>query len=448
MINPDRSGDTLPHSVPGTSGEVEDALADLVSKLTGLGYSSSLVHETLGPKGESAVRAGNPGAAAWVLDNDCSSLPEHRILTSAIYLRRPHPIEDLHRLFDQESVATFISLGIFQPVRRDLHEIADPASAKELSRYVLMIDVRPVAVPSHTECEVLVASDADASSYAFVPGPNHVPGVGHAPLSLLNVIPSLTPEPMDVLDLGCGSGVLSLVLAAANPQAKIVATDIHDRALMFARASAQSLPDDAGTIDWREGNWFEPVEGQKFDLIVSNPPFVMGPAEVGHVYRDSGLELDGASALVVSESARFLREGGRAHLLAGWAVTPDTSRESKLSRWLPSHDINGWAVQRSEVDVPTYVTTWLTDESIDPRSPEGRTKSSSWLDFFAAHKVTSIGLGWVHLERREGPTELLVESLEHPLSSGTFLGADVAEYFQRHDWLSSCLLYTSPSPRD
>ena len=92
-------------------------------------------------------------------------------------------------------------------------------------------------------------------------------------------------------------------------------------------------------------------------------------------------------------------------------------------------------LQREEVDIATYVTTWLRDESIDPRSADGQRRTTEWLDYFATHGVTRIGLGWIHVEKISGPTELTVETLSHGLPAGAFLGQEVAEWFARSRWI-------------
>jgi release factor glutamine methyltransferase len=75
------------------------------------------------------------------------------------------------------------------------------------------------------------------------------------------------------LDLGTGSGAIALALASEWPAAQLVATDLSDAALAVARKNAESLGL-AGRIDFAAGDGFEPVAGQRFHAIVSNPPYV------------------------------------------------------------------------------------------------------------------------------------------------------------------------------
>ena len=79
------------------------------------------------------------------------------------------------------------------------------------------------------------------------------------------------PERGRLLDLGTGSGVIAVTIARERPSATVVATDLSRAALEVADGNAKRL---GATVDFRVGAWFEPVEGDRFDVIVSNPPYV------------------------------------------------------------------------------------------------------------------------------------------------------------------------------
>ncbi len=79
-------------------------------------------------------------------------------------------------------------------------------------------------------------------------------------------------QPFQLLDMGTGSGAIGLSIAKARPNAVVVATDVSPNALDVARANAHRLK--AGNIEFRCGSWFATVPGQRFDIVVSNPPYV------------------------------------------------------------------------------------------------------------------------------------------------------------------------------
>jgi len=74
-----------------------------------------------------------------------------------------------------------------------------------------------------------------------------------------------------VLELGTGSGAIAVALAKERPRLKIVATDISEAALAVARRNAR---EHGAAIEFVRSDWFEALESQEFDLIVSNPPYV------------------------------------------------------------------------------------------------------------------------------------------------------------------------------
>jgi len=75
-----------------------------------------------------------------------------------------------------------------------------------------------------------------------------------------------------ILDLGTGSGAIALALASERPRARLTATDLSADALGVAVGNARRLG--ISSIDWRHGAWFAAVPGERFDVIVSNPPYV------------------------------------------------------------------------------------------------------------------------------------------------------------------------------
>ena len=75
-----------------------------------------------------------------------------------------------------------------------------------------------------------------------------------------------------VADLGTGCGAIALALASERPGWRIVATDVSEPALTLARGNAAALG--LARVEVRAGSWFEPLSGERFDLLVSNPPYV------------------------------------------------------------------------------------------------------------------------------------------------------------------------------
>ncbi len=79
-------------------------------------------------------------------------------------------------------------------------------------------------------------------------------------------------EPMQVLDLGTGSGAIAIAIAKERPLSDVLATDISDEALLVAEHNARAH--DVANISFASGSWLDAVGDEKFDVIVSNPPYV------------------------------------------------------------------------------------------------------------------------------------------------------------------------------
>jgi release factor glutamine methyltransferase len=82
---------------------------------------------------------------------------------------------------------------------------------------------------------------------------------------------ALERKPESVLDLGTGSGAIGIAVKCKMPGTRIVAVDSDLPALFTAKRNAARLDLE---IDFRHGRWFDPLAGERFDLIVSNPPYV------------------------------------------------------------------------------------------------------------------------------------------------------------------------------
>jgi len=78
-------------------------------------------------------------------------------------------------------------------------------------------------------------------------------------------------QPVDLLDLGTGSGCIAITLARENPHARVVAVDQSAAALAVARHNARAL---GAAVEWLHSDWYSGLAGRRFDAIVSNPPYV------------------------------------------------------------------------------------------------------------------------------------------------------------------------------
>jgi release factor glutamine methyltransferase len=119
-----------------------------------------------------------------------------------------------------------------------------------------------------------------------------------------------------VLDLGTGSGAIAVTLACERPEATVIAVDASDESLSVARANANRH---AAAVRFASGSWYEPVAGERFDLVVANPPYV---AAGDHHLAEGDLRFEPRAALTDGsadglDSIRAIVAGAPAHLKSG-----------------------------------------------------------------------------------------------------------------------------------
>jgi methylase of polypeptide subunit release factors len=233
------------------------------------------------------------------------------------------------------------------------------------------------------------------------PGADHVVGQGGASTGLARLVIHRSVD--NALDLGTGSGVQAVHLAGRAR--RITATDLSPRALELARLTFALSGIDGELL---AGSLFEPVAGRSFDLIVSNPPFVISP-DRRYGYRESGLPGDDVCRRLVRQAPAHLADDGWCHLLANWLHVEGDGWQERVAGWIEG--VDGWVVQRDVQDPAEYAELWLRD-SCEVGGPEYRSRYDAWLDYFERHNVTGIGFGWITLHR-SGGEDVRVEELRH-----------------------------------
>ena len=253
-------------------------------------------------------------------------------------------------------------------------------------------DLRPYSDDTH---DWWVASDLSELVTRQPLRPDHVLGIGGATTTLASW--TIRRRVGRALDLGTGAGVQALHLA--GHAASIVATDISERALAFARFNAAL----AGLeVDFRIGDLLDPVAGERFSLVVSNPPFVITPRDEDvpvYEYRDGGRPGDALVRSLVQQVESVLEPGGVAQFLGNWEVPVGRSWRDVWDEWFEGVGLDAWVVQREVQDPAEYAELWSRDGGHLPGSAEHDRLCAAWLRDFASREVESIGFGIVALQR-------------------------------------------------
>jgi methylase of polypeptide subunit release factors len=219
-------------------------------------------------------------------------------------------------------------------------------------------------------------------------------GVSSASTSLAQL--TLRDPVHRALDVGTGCGVQ--VLHLAQHADTVVATDLNPRALDLAELTFQLNEVQA---DLRMGDLFAPLPEEEFDLIVTNPPYVMSPPHPSRlIYRETDRNADELMAQIVRDGARHLAPDGVLQILGNWVHPVDGSWQDRLAGWLADTGCDAHVVQREVLDPSEYVELWLADAGLTG-SPQYRQRYSAWLDYFEAQQIAAVGLGWLVLHRTD-----------------------------------------------
>lgn len=395
-----------PHlSTPSLSATAADALR---TALLAADYTTDGVQALLGRDAHAALGRGEPEAAhRRSLDGGALGALVRLFLLGAV---EPGPA--VTAALSPLSTAEAQAAGLLRPAGEgfaatlDLRPYADDSDGTDPARWWVFSDLD---TPARNQ-------DRD-----------HVTGVGAASLTLASA--TLRTPTGSVLDLGTGCGVQAL--HASRHARTVTATDVTSRARALAAATFALSRVDVELLD---GPWLDPVAGRRFDRIVSNPPFVPGPARLDYVYPDPGEAGDAALARLVGALPAHLEPGGVAQLLGSWLHVAGQDWPDRVRGWLPE-GVDAWIVQREVADPALHVGTWQRDAGIDPVSPLGRARAAAWLDWMDAERVEAVGFGFLLLRRPPADTAATVVVEDLTGESGAPRGHEVAGWLDRIDWL-------------
>jgi release factor glutamine methyltransferase len=206
---------------------------------------------------------------------------------------------------DNETVALDDELKLAQLILKRTHGVPIAYLTGSREFWSLPLSVTPDVLVPRPETEILVQ---------------------HA----LELLPD-GEDACSVLDLGTGSGAIALSLATERPRWTITGVDLSAQALTVAACNARAL--ELSHITWRQGSWFDAVPGERFHLIVANPPYIAAadPAllkltaepALALTPGPTGLE---SLALIIAQAPQHLRRQGWLVLEHGSTQAPDVSR--------------------------------------------------------------------------------------------------------------------------
>ena len=434
----------------------DEQAADLRADLTEAGWGVEAVAALLGEAADAALRreirlpALRAVRAALAEGSDSAPSWPVAVLTALFMLGEPVPTGALDAALPRTGVSDARRIGL----------VGEPDETGCVSARV---DLRPhEAVDDAGEVRWWVASDLGGLVTGRPLAPDHVLGIGGAGLTLAGLTPR-TPV-RTALDLGCGCGIQTLYLLRHAQH--VVATDISARALAFTAfntalagitADVDAATVDAATVadapvdldaagasgsavgtarlELRLGSLLQPVAGGRFDLIVSNPPFVLTPPTVREAglplmeYRDAGGPI---LPTLVAGLGKHLEPGGSTVMLGNWehlhassgrGDAPDSASDlatdstidpgaavsswrNAVAAWIPE-GLDAWVIEREVQDPVEYATMWLRDGGLTPERDAAGFEAAlgAWVGDFEARGVEGIGFGYLIVHRPQRPRE-------------------------------------------
>lgn len=354
------------------------------------------------------------------------------VLTALFMLGEPVGAAALETALPRTGVAGALTIGLVVPTQ----------SASGEQRYAPAVDLRPhEAEDAHGSVRWWVASDLGELVTGQALAPDHVLGIGRAGLTLAALTPRKPVE--TALDLGVGCGIQTLYLLRHVRQ--VVATDISTRALEFTAFNVALAGVDSARVQLRQGNLLEPVAGQRFDLIVSNPPFVITPPSVRQAglplmeYRDAGGPILPA---LVRGLEDHLNPDGVAVMLGNWEHREGTSWRTSVNQWI-GKSLDAWIIQREVQDPVEYAAMWLRDGGLTPERSGVAFENAlaAWQEDFDSRQVSGVGMGYLvfHAPSDAAAPGAVVEPWrvleEVPTSGQGALGEHVAQVIAAHEAL-------------
>ncbi len=399
-------------------------IAALREDLQEAGFTVASLRALWGTAADEALARGHRLPARRALTDRTEALAT---LARVFLLNDVVPVADLDRALPRATSDGAAAVGLVE-----IDESTTPWTVRA------RLDLSPYSLAdANGEVDWWVVSDLGEQAVAGPLREDHVLGVGGASLTLARL---QLPDRVDsLLDLGTGSGIQAL--HASRYADRVVATDISARALELATLTAAL---NEAAVETRLGSLFDPVlPSERFDRVVSNPPFVVTPRTEGvpsYEYRDAGLVGDALVRQVITGLPDVLRPGGIAQMLGNWEYRAGADGLDRVRSWIDAAGLEAWVIERERLDPSAYAETWIRDGGTKPGTPDFERLHAAWLDDFAERGVEAVGFGYLLLRLPAVPGRVTLaryETVTTPIDASASLGAHLATCLAIHDWQAS-----------
>jgi SAM-dependent methyltransferase len=346
-----------------------DEIRALRKVLEDAGFNHKDVIEVLGEDGVSAFGDKDMMVCAW-RTREKTAL---NALIRMFILEAPVPIDSARQLLSPGTVALLTDAGLAA-----VRDGQMTASMKLLpyESFLFSFDIRRKLL-------------SDASQ-------DYVMGLGKSTMMLSNM--TVRRPSRLTLDLGSGGGFQAIM--ASRHSEHVIASDLNPRAVRIAKFNAALNGLD--NLECVEGDLFRPVEGRLFDLVVSNPPFVISP-ERKYTYRDSGLPGDEVCRKIVRGVPAVLAEGGICQILCNWAVRKGEDWRERLKEWFSDTGCDAWILGADSNEASVYASTWIRHTELRETGNYAR-QFEEWMEYYEGIGIDKVWFGIILMRKRTGGT--------------------------------------------
>jgi carbamoyltransferase len=294
------------------------------------------------------------------------------------------PIEEAEETFGKTVLDIMLDVNLLK--KNDTGEVSAPVDLFPCKRYFLATDHyhADYCVPRHV--------------YALM-GDSY------------NLARSIISEPVESsLDLCTGSGVQAIV--ASGSSRRVVGVDINPRALNFSRFNA--LLNQVKNVEFRRGDLYEAVKGEKFDRVLSNPPFV--PSPDNRIYfRDGGKTGEDILKKIIAGLKDHLNEHGICQIVTLLVFT-DEDYNAKVASWVPEKNFNILSVQTPFIDLEEYVYRHF--EKAHLTLDQYGVKINSWLNSYKEANIKRVAHGLINMKHTQASPKYDTKTVKHIVLRG------------------------------
>jgi len=273
--------------------------------------------------------------------------------------------------------------------------------------------------------DLLVASDVyqklhSAESY------DYVLTVGPTADSLFNFV--IRQECENALDLCSGCGVHGVSMG--KHAKRVTTTDLNAYAPAFS--SFNAALNGVTNVHCLAGDGFNAVAGEKFDLIVCNPPFVMSPSKE-FLYRDNAMDLDQFVRGLVEQAPTYLENGGFFQMILEWVEVEGQTWQERLSSWFAKLPCDALVLLANTDLAETYAKKRV-NEMHEMQHGDYADEVQEWTDYYRRFQVKAIHGGLIVLRRKNEPGWVRFERIAEDRGP---IGDYVLATFAAEDFLRS-----------